>query len=189
MPDTQFDVCSRALTLIGANPITSFDEGSTESIVAKTHYEAFVRSKLSERRWSFALAQAELNQLSPTPQGRWDYAYQFPSGLLVLHAVTANGVNIDFDIYGDKIFTDAGGTLIADYTYRASESKFSPSFAHALVIELASRFALSLAQDQTLSRQLLEEAQQIHWPRARWSDSQSHTARTIQPSRLIVARK
>ena len=34
------DVCSRALILIGADPITSFDDGNNEALIASNMYEA-----------------------------------------------------------------------------------------------------------------------------------------------------
>ena len=37
--DSSIDICSRALILIGAEPITSFTDGSTESLVASNLYE------------------------------------------------------------------------------------------------------------------------------------------------------
>ena len=37
--DTPLDICSRALILIGADPISSFDDGTTEATVAVNMYE------------------------------------------------------------------------------------------------------------------------------------------------------
>jgi len=68
------DVCSRALILIGADPITSFDEGTTESTVAVNMYEDVARAALVNSRWRFATNQATLNLLSDAPTGRYDRA-------------------------------------------------------------------------------------------------------------------
>ena len=37
------DVCSRALILIGADPISSFDDGNNEALVSSNMYEDFAR--------------------------------------------------------------------------------------------------------------------------------------------------
>ena len=39
---TDIDVASKALVLIGANPISDFEEGSTESIIADNVFEMIV---------------------------------------------------------------------------------------------------------------------------------------------------
>ena len=88
--DSSIDICSRALILIGADPITSFTDGSTESLVASNLYEDICRSALQNCRWRFATEQSVLNQLSDVPTGRFDIAHQLPSNLLVLHGITIN---------------------------------------------------------------------------------------------------
>ena len=40
MSDSKFDICSKALVLVGANTITSFTESTTESKVASQLYES-----------------------------------------------------------------------------------------------------------------------------------------------------
>ena len=65
--NSALDIASRALVLIGAEPITSFDSSSTEALVASNMYEDTVRASLSMARWRFATEQAELNQLTDVP--------------------------------------------------------------------------------------------------------------------------
>ena len=56
------DICSRALILIGASPITSFADGTTESQVAVNVYEDIAQASLVNSRWRFATNQRVLNQ-------------------------------------------------------------------------------------------------------------------------------
>ena len=100
--NSAIDIASRALVLIGAEPITSFDSSSTEALVATNMYEDTVRAMLSTARWRFATEQSVLNQLSDVPTGRFDIAHQLPSNLLVLHGVTINDRLIDFTVYVTK---------------------------------------------------------------------------------------
>jgi len=94
--NSAIDIASRALVLIGAEPITSFDSSSTEALVASNMYEDTVRATLSTARWRFATEQAQISQLSDTPTGRFDIAHQLPSNLLVLHGVTINDRLINY---------------------------------------------------------------------------------------------
>jgi hypothetical protein len=76
---TAIDICSRALILIGADPITSFTEDTTEALVASNLYEDVARSQLCRTRWRFATEQAELAAHASAPTGRFDIAHQLPT--------------------------------------------------------------------------------------------------------------
>ena len=84
---TSIDVCARALILIGASPITSFDDGTTEAIVADNLYQDTVRDLLSRHRWRFASSQIQMNRLVDAPEHKWDAAYQIPAECILVHGV------------------------------------------------------------------------------------------------------
>jgi len=188
--NSSIDIASRALVLIGAEPITSFDSSSTEALVATNMYEDTVRATLAASRWRFATEQAELNQLSDTPTGRFDIAHQLPSNLLVLHGVTINDRLIDYTVYGDKVFSDSTttDTLIADYTYRATEDNFPSYFSLALEYALASIFSTSIARDDRLMQVIEAKAQQL-MAKARNLDAQQQTTRRLSTSRFVTNRR
>ncbi len=102
--DSPIDICARALILIGADPITSFKDGTTEALVSVNMYEDVARAALVNSRWSFSTNQAVLNLLSAAPTGRYDRAYQLPTDLLMLHAVTVQDLPIEYQISGSKVF-------------------------------------------------------------------------------------
>ena len=188
--NSAIDIASRALVLIGAEPITSFDSSSTEALVATNMYEDTVRAMLSTARWRFATAQAVLNQLSDVPTGRFDIAHQLPSNLLVLHGVTINDRLIDFTVYGDKVFSDStsSDTLVADFTFRADEVDFPSYFSLALQYSLASIFATSIARDDRLMQLMETKANQL-MAKARNIDAQQQTTRKLVTSRFISNRR
>jgi hypothetical protein len=188
--NSAIDIASRALVLIGAEPITSFDSSSTEALVATNMYEDTVRAMLSTARWRFATEQAVLNQLSDVPTGRFDIAHQLPSNLLVLHGVTINDRLIDFTVYGDKVFSDStsSDTLVADFTFRADEVDFPSYFSLALQYSLASIFATSIARDDRLMQLMETKANQL-MAKARNIDAQQQTTRKLVTSRFISNRR
>ena len=188
--NSAIDIASRALVLIGAEPITSFDSSSTEALVASNMYEDTVRATLATARWRFATEQAVLNQLTDTPTGRFDIAHQLPSDLLILHAVTINDRLIEYTVYGDRVFSDSttNDTLIADYTFRAEEVNFPSYFSLALQYSLASIFATSIARDDRLM-QIMETKANMLMAKARNLDSQQQTTRRLSTSRFITDRR
>ena len=183
-------VCSRALILVGAEPITSFDDGNNEALIASNMYEDVARSSLLNTRWRFSTNQAVLNRLSDAPTGRFDAAYQLPSGWLMTHVVTVNDTPIEYQTYGDKLFCNeaASSELVLEFTYRADEQGWPSYFTIAVEYELASVFAVSLARDQSLA-QLMSQQAATSMMRARNLDAQQQTTRKLSTSRFITNRR
>lgn len=188
--NSPIDICSRALILIGAEPITSFEDGNTEALVAVNMYEDIARASLVNTRWRFATNQAVLNRLSEAPTGRYQKAYQLPSDMLMLHAVTVQDLPIEYQTYGNKVYSDTSDndTLIADYTFRAEEDTWPSYFTIAVVYSLSIVFATSIARNSNLAGIMADQAQ-ITMAKARNLDSQQQTSRKLVTSRFITERR
>ena len=188
--NTAIKVCSRASILIGGSPISSFSEGTTEADICDAMYEDIARSALVNTRWRFATNQQVLNRLSSVPTGRYDAAYQLPSGWLMTHAVTVNDTPIEYQTYGNKVYCNepANSELILDYTYRADEIDWPSYFTIAVQYEMASVFASSLARDNGLSSTMQQQAQ-LSMMKARSLDAQQQTTRKLNTSRFIAQRR
>jgi len=188
--DSPVDICSRALILIGAEPITSFDDGNNEALVSSNMYEDVAQSSLVNTRWRFATNQEVLNRLTEAPTGRYEAAYQMPSSSLMLHTLTVNGFNLEYQTYSDKVFCDANASdsVIADFSYRVDEQHWPSYFVIAVQFQLASIFAVSLARDASLSA-LMEQKGAIAMAKARGLDSQAQTNRKMDVSRFISNRR
>ena len=187
--NSAIDICSRALILIGAEPITSFDDDTSEALIAGNMYEDIARSNLVSTRWRFATNQAVLNRLSDAPTGRYNAAYQLPSNLFV-HAVTVNDLPIDYNIYGNKVFCNASANevLVADYTYRADEGDWPSYFSVCVQYAMAVVFATALVRDQSLSQMMSVQYNNL-MAKARSVDSQQQTTRKLATSRFITNRR
>lgn len=188
--NSDIDIASRGLILIGAEPITSFSSDSTEALVASNLYEDTVRTALCTTRWRFATNQAELNRLSNAPSGRFDAAYQLPADNLMVHAATVSDLLIEYTLYGNKLFCNqsAGDKVIVDYTFRAREENFPSYFTLALEFVLASSFAMAIARDEQLAGLLERKSSQL-MQQAKTLDSQQQTTRKLTTSRFIVERR
>ena len=188
--DTALKIVNRGFILIGASPITSFTDGSTEATIATNMYEDIVRTALCNTRWRFSTNQATLNLLSDAPTGRYDRAYQLPSSSLMIHAITVNDNLIDYQIYGDKAYanTTASDTLIADFTFRAGEDKFPSYFTLAVEYSLAVAFATSVARDGPMAQSMTVIASQA-MAKARSLDAQQQTTRKLSTSRFVTNRR
>ena len=185
LSETRFDICNKALVLVGANIITSFDEATTESTVAGQLYESTLEAMLTRIRWRFATKQLQLSYQATAPLGRFKSAYQLPADALLIHTITVSGNIIKFDRYGDKLYADTSSsdTLICDYTYQTSEAEFPPYFKQCMVFELASLFAGAIARNDTLS-ELYRGRGLAQIAIAKATDSQAQTSRRMDVNRV-----
>ncbi len=188
--NSDIDISSRALVLIGANPITSFEDGSTEATVASNMYEDIAQAALLNTRWRFTTDQAVMNRLSEEPTGRYDAAYQIPSASIMAHAVTINDNPIQYQIYGNKVYCDAGisDELVIDYSYRSHEVDWPAYFILAVEYSLASIFAVAIARDTSLAN-MFEQKALMAMAKARGLDAQQHTNLRLNTSRFINQRR
>ena len=193
MATTNIDICARALVIIGAQPITSFSDGSTEALVASNIYEDITRAALTRCRWRFSTTQKSLSLLAAEPAGRFDYAYQMPSDpeVLQINTITVNDMVIPYSRYKDFIYVngyDSNNTLIMDYIYRVDESYFPPHFILALEYELAAIFAGSVARDAAMIKQFKELAER-QFLIAKNIDSSETTSKVLDTNRFINLRR
>tara|TARA_R100000278_G_scaffold55515_1_gene46127 strand:- start:275 stop:859 length:585 start_codon:yes stop_codon:yes gene_type:complete len=183
------DISARALTLIGANPISSFSETSTEAQIANNMYEDVAQASLCQTRWRFSTNQAVLNQLSDVPTGRFDVAHQLPVDTLMVHAITVSDLLIQYSIYGDKVFSNSSTSdeLVADFTFRANETSWPSYFTLAVEYQLAAIFATSIARDDGLANAMEQKAERL-MAKARTLDSQQQTTRKLVTNRFKTER-
>ena len=187
--NSPIDICSRALILIGAEPITSFEDDTSEALIAGNMYEDIARTNLTSTRWRFATNQSVLNRLTDAPTGRFNSAYQLPDHLFI-HAITVNDFAIEYNIYGDKAFCDASENdiLIADFTFRANEVGWPSYFSVCVEYAMAVVFATALIRDASLSSLMQSQYTQL-LAKARSTDSQQQTTRKVTTSRFITNRR
>ena len=179
--------------MIGAQPISSFSDGSTEALVASNIYDDVVEASLTRHRWRFATTQAELSLLTNTPSGRYDYAYQVPTSPAVLQIITltVNDYVIPYSRYQNYIYLNGYGSsskVVMDYIYKVGEEYFPPHFRLALEYELAAIFAGSVARDSKMIEQFknLSERQFLI---AKNIDSAETTSKVLDTNRFTNLRR
>ena len=193
MATTKIDICARALIMIGAQPISSFSDGSTEALVASNIYDDVVEASLTRHRWRFATTQQQLSLLTNTPTGRFDYAYQIPTSPAVLQIITltVNDYVIPYSRYQNYIYLNGYGSnneVIMDYIYKVDESYFPAHFRLALEYELASIFAGSVARDAAMITQF-KELSERQFLVAKNIDSAETTSKVLDTNRFINMRR
>lgn len=182
---SKIDLVSSALVLIGDTPINSLTGNSRAQQVANALYNNIVQNELSKHRWGFARKKAQLALTTETPvDSEYRSIYQLPTDMITLIKVYPNQ---NYQILGDKLYTNTSSALYCDYIQNAPESLWPPYFAKLIEYALAVDFATSIRDSGSIQGNmsaLYENASRM----ARYTDSQQHPQTPIQRRPFIDVR-
>ena len=171
-------LCSHALIKLGADAITSFEDGSFESEVANGLYSMVRDSVISAHPWTFATGQFQLSLLTAEPIADYAYAFQLPADFLRALSVgagTDSGRGTDYRIHERRVHANVNEAVLT-YIFRPDETTWPPFFDAVPITDSASRTeALQRVADRTLRN-------------AKTVDSQQQTPDQITEFALISAR-
>ena len=146
--DTSLSICSDALIMLGAQPISSFTEGTDAAQACDRLYPDLRDSLLSRYSWSWSSKKAQISHLTTNPINEWDYAYQLPgdmlSGVIALFNTadtTGFPLRNGWEIYGDQVYTNEE-TVYIDYQFTVDESKMPYYFVHFLRYAMAAELGM-----------------------------------------------
>lgn len=193
MVKSAIDLCSQALVRLGAEPVSSFDEGTAEADVADALYAGVRDECLSAHPWSFATGQAVLERLTAVPVADYAYAYALPTDLLRVISAgdgaddAARGRGIVYRIHEGRLHTDAE-TVNLTYIFRADESAWPAFFGHVVVQKLVEAFAVPIT-DSTTAAEAAAKVAEIALRQAKSLDSQQATPKAVEDFSLIDCRE
>jgi hypothetical protein len=172
----KFSISSAASVLVGGSPIVSFEDESTESIVAAQLWDSTVES-LFIYRWRFATYQAQLSRHVAPPMARWESAYQLPGDVQLINAVTIGDSPISFDRYNNLILCDAQASdeVIADVTVIPAVAYWPGYFKAIAEVKMAARMAVPIADDLDKASYYEKEFLRL-WAQGKNVDAQGRTA-------------
>jgi hypothetical protein len=151
--DTALSICSDALLMLGAKPISSFDEGTDEASVANRLYADIKDQALLMYPWSFSFKKTSIARLITTPINEYRYEYQLPGDRLTSPRAIydTNATNVpprkEYRIIGNKLLTDYEQVYI-DYQYSVPEFEMPSYFVQLLKYMMTWHLALPIT-DQT----------------------------------------
>lgn len=145
--DTKLTICSDAMIMLGASPISSFAEATDASKAADRLYDDIRDTCIQQYPWSWSVKKVKLARLDAAPINEWKYAYALPGDILgdplALFDSSAVGARPrrDWEIYGTSIFCNHEQVWI-DYQYRVDESRMPAYFVRMLKAAMAAAFAV-----------------------------------------------
>jgi hypothetical protein len=181
-------LCSRALIRLGAQPISSFADGSTEAEICNALYPQARDALLSSYGWNFATGQIELTKLDETAIGELKDVFALPNDFL--RALSAgNGAvsyGLDYRIMRGKLYANSDQVVLT-YIFRADESESPEFFNSVLISRLAAEFCIPLTEN-TSRFETLTRLAETEFSRARQLDAQQDRPQKLRSFPLTDVR-
>ena len=199
--DTALSICSDACVMLGAKPISSFNEGTDEASIADRLYADIRNQALMLYPWSFSFKKTSIAQLVTTPTNEYRYEYQLPGDRLgsprAVYDTNATGIppRKEYRIMGSKLLTDYQQVYI-DYQYAVPEYDMPSYFVQLLKYMVAWHIAETITEQQDKSARWQrvatgdpsENGRGGYLRQAMQIDGQNNPVRIIEDYSLIAVR-
>ncbi len=152
--DTKLSICSDAMIMLGAAPLSSFSEGTDAAQAADRLYDDIRDTMIAQYPWAWSTKKVALARLAAAPTNEWKYAYAIAGDILGVPRALFSSSSVGarpltgWEVYGTSIFTNYESVWI-DYQYQVEESKMPPYFVRALKAALASAFSVPVADSSS----------------------------------------
>ncbi|MBR1545113.1 MAG: hypothetical protein IJ638_04175 [Alphaproteobacteria bacterium] len=184
MSFSNIELCSKALNKIGANSITSFEDGTVESEICESIYLELKHKLLCLYEWSFAIKTASL--VMSNEENRYGYNYAFILPVDFLRAVKiVSGAK--YKIAGSYLFCDDDKVEL-EYISDVEEASFSPLFVSSFIYLMAAELSISLLND-TSKYALFYRLFNSEIKNAKSIDGMQQTTKSLKNFSLIDVRK
>ncbi|HEY7803837.1 MAG TPA: hypothetical protein VIC30_05320 [Orrella sp.] len=160
--DTKLSICSDALIMLGASPLSSFSEGTDAAQICDRLYDDLKKSLVASYPWSWSFKKVQLARLTSTPANEWKYEYALPGDTLAgVRAVFNTGstgvqpIQYGWEIMGDRVQTSEE-VIFVDYQFAPNESALPSYFVQLLKYAMAAEIAETVT-DQITKAQYYEQ--------------------------------
>ena len=174
MSISKTEIINKALTQVGAAPVTNIDDDTNNARIISRVYEISLRSILSECKWNFATKRALLSVVVDTLDWYDDgetFIYQKPTDVVRIF-----GTNDDDAVWreeGDYIISDTDGLGLRYVRYLDDPTKYPSAFIQAFVDKLCSDIAYMIVNSSTLGVQFATVYETVSLPKAMAENAQT----------------
>lgn len=149
------EICNRALTLIGQEPIITLDDSSKTSRLCKRFYESELEGLLRSYPWTFAIRRVQLGREAETPVFGFSYQFVLPSDCMRILDVSV--LEDEYKIENNRILTNDEAVKLRYVAKVTAANQFDAQFIEVLALRLAILMCQDLTADQQLKQQLMQE--------------------------------
>ena len=155
---TDIELANTALSLIRANAITSFTEGTREASASANIMPVLRDEMLREHNWRFSKKQAALAQLVATPLYGYLYNYAIPDDCLKVLETKDDSEYTLGNQDDQRVIRSDETTLSITYVSRVTNPTLWDSlFVSAYIRRLAAELAIALGASMKLHQLMVQE--------------------------------
>jgi len=187
-------VVNQALLAVGADPITTFGDETTESKVAAVRYAPIKRAFLRSYPWNCATRRVALTEYPTPPISGFDKQFNLPPNSVRILQVWAGDMQPEAYRNGERAYSIEGSKLLINetavsvvYVEDIPEAEFDSHVEEALVAKLAFEFSYTFVASNTTQQQfsVISEAK---LQEARTTDSLENPATILRIDGLTRVR-
>ena len=152
--DSALSICSDSLLMLGAKPLSSFNEGTDAANISDRLYPDLKNQALLVYPWSFSFKKIKLARLITTPTTEYKYEYQLPGDRLgppravYTSASPGQRPSKEYRIFQDKLLTDYEEVWV-DYQYAVQEFEMPVYFVQLLKYMMAWHLAFPITDQDS----------------------------------------
>jgi hypothetical protein len=150
-------IANLALTVLGADRITSLADSSENARRITAIYDACLEDVLRSHPWNFAIARQQLALLVSKPVFGYDYEFQLPGDCLRVIEVN-DGTNLitDFKIEGRKLLCGQDSVSIKYIGNITDPNQYTSQFIFVFSSRLASELAYAITNNKATAELALQ---------------------------------
>lgn len=189
MATSDVQICSNALLLLGAEPISSFTEESenTGALLCANLWDTVRQSVLRSHPWNCATKRVVLAPETTAPAYDWGYSFLLPGDWLRTLSVGQIGESIEYQTEDNRILMDDA----VCYLRYVFDQEDVPKYDSMLALAMTSAMAATLAYPITKSasqQEAMVKLHEFHLKRARAVNGQEDTPEEFGDFPVLSAR-
>ena len=185
--DNNINICSRALVGIGADGISSYEDGTAEAKVASELYETYKQDLLAIYPWSFATCDTYLARLNADDLALYENLFEKPKDWLRTITLTEGRNVTEYTYRAGKINTDAQKPIL-NYIANVDEADMPAYFVTALIARLQRDFIIPVTGKHD-EYKTFDNIYQMALATAKTTDAMSKQPEIIDTSSFIRGRQ
>lgn len=164
MANTDVQICSNALTVLGSKSIDSLTEGTGRAKICNAVYDDIKYTLLASYPWRFATRKAKLSRDATAPINEWRYSFILPTDRVENGAIAAFQSSAvseppfqDFEIFENRLYANVEEVWI-DYTYDIVEASMPFYFVNLLKAAICADIAMAVTDQVNLANYWQQKA-------------------------------
>lgn len=151
------DIANQALSLIGADSITSFEENTSTARRMKTVYDTSRKALLRLHPFQCSTKRIQLNPISKQPEFGYKFQFQLPDDLIRI----INTNTEDYAVETDKLLSNSNQLNLVYVFDNKNEETYDSLFIESLVLYLAYKLSKAITGSQGTSDSYYMQCQEL----------------------------